>query len=114
MQKTEERENINIYRNVFRKIVESHTKKLLKREEFEKVIKIELDKRDDKNTDIENKNDSRKHDDENNFRHLKNNTFLKNDESEYESENYTDDESDDKKDSDDKNQVNDDFEIINN
>jgi len=100
MQETREREKLNTYRNVFKTIVHSHIKKLLKQEEYEKDMKIELDKRDNKNTNIENKNDSNKN--ENCFRHLKNNTFLKSDESEYKSENYTNDETNDE-DNDDEN-----------
>ena len=101
MQKAEEREKFNIHRNVFKMIVYFHIEKHLKQEEYRKNMKIELNKLDNKNIDIENENDSSKNDDENNFRHSKNNTFLKSDESEYKNKDYTDDETDDKKNSDD-------------
>lgn len=126
MQKAEERENVNIYRDVFKRIVKSHIEKLLKREEFEKDIKIKLDKRDENiDIDIESRNDNSENDNENDFRYFENNTFLKSDESECESENYINDETDDEKDSDneidsddekdsnDENQVNDKSEVIN-
>ncbi len=103
MQKARKREKSNAYRNVFKTIVYSHIKKLLKQEKYEKDMKIELDKRDDKNINIKNKNDSNKNDGENDFRHLENNTFLESDESKYGSENYIDDETNDEEDSDDKN-----------
>lgn len=112
MQNAEERERLDIFRSVFKNIVQFHIEKLLKQEECRKDINIEFSKRDDENIDIESENDSSENDDANDFRHFKNNIFLKSEESEYESENYTDDESDDEKDSDDKNQENDDCEMI--
>lgn len=44
-----------------------HIEKLLKHEKYEKDLKIELDKRDNKNIDIKNKNDSNKNVNENHF-----------------------------------------------
>ena len=66
-------------------------------------MKIELNKRNDENIDIESENDSSEKNDENDFRYFKNNIFLKSDESECENEDYTNDEIDDEKNSDDEN-----------
>jgi len=112
VQEAEEREKLDAYRNVFKTIVHSHIEGLLKQEEYRKDMKIELDKRDDKNTDTESGNDSSEDDGEDGFRHLEDNTFLESDESDYGSEDYTDDETDDEEDSDDEDQVNDDSEVI--
>lgn len=70
----------------------SHIKKLLKQEKYKKIIKIELDKLDNKDINIESRNDSNEKSGENDFRHLKNNTFLESDKSGFGSENYIDDE----------------------
>jgi len=103
MQKAKKKEKFNAYRNVFKTIVHSHIERLLKQEKYKKDMKIELDKRDNKNINIESRNDSNENDDKNDFRHLKNNTFLKSDESNYESEDYTNDETNDEEDSDNEN-----------
>jgi len=81
--------------------VHSHIEKLLKQEEYRKII--ELGKLDNKDIDIESGNNTSEKDGGDNFRHLKNNTFLESDKSGFESENYTDNETNNKKDSDNKN-----------
>jgi len=120
VQEAEGRENANIYRDVFKRIVESHIEELLKREEFRKDIKIELGKRDeDTDTDTESRNDSSEDGSGDGFRYFENNTFLESDESGCGSKDYTDGEtdneedSDDEGDSDDEDQVDDKSEVIN-
>ncbi len=67
MQEAREREKFDAYRNVFKTIVHSHIKGLLKQKKYEKDMKIELDKRDNKNIDIKSGNNSNKNDDKNDF-----------------------------------------------
>ncbi len=114
MQEAGGREKPNTYRNVFKTIMHSHIKELLKQEDYGKDMKIELSKRDDRDTDTESRNDSSKDGDGDGFRHLEDNTFLESDESGYGSEDYTDDETNDEEDSDDEDQVDDDTEVIDN
>jgi len=106
------REKPDTYRNVFKTIVHSHIEELLKQEDYGNDMKIELGKRDDRDTDTESGNDSSEDGDGDGFRHLEDNTFLESDESGYGSEDYTDDETDDEEDSDDEDQVDDDTEVI--
>ncbi len=102
VQEAGEIEKPNTYRNVFKTIVHSHIEELLKQEEYEKAMKIELDKLDNEDTNIESGNDSSEESGEDDFRHLEDNTFLESDESGFGSENYIDDETNDE-DNDDEN-----------
>jgi len=113
VQEAEGRENPDIYRDIFRKIVESHIAKLLKQEEYGKDMKIGFGKQ-DKDTDTKSRNDSNKEDSRDGFQHFEDDTFLESDESGCGSEDYTDDETDNKEDSDDKDQEDDDYKVINN
>ncbi len=107
VQEAEGRENADIYRDVFRKIVESHITRLLKQEEYGKDMEIEFGKQDE-DTDTESGNDSSEEGGGDGFRHFEDDTFLESDESGCGSEDYTDDETDDEKDSDDEDQEDDD------
>jgi len=100
VQEAEGRENPDIYRDVFRKIVESHIEELLKQEESGKDMKIELGKRDE-DTDTESGNDSSEDGGGDGFRDFEDNTFLESEECGYGSEDYTEDETDDEEDSED-------------
>ncbi len=106
------RERPDIFRSVFKNIVQSHIEELLKQEECRKDINIEFSKRDDEDTDTESGNDSSEDGGADGFRHFEDNTFLESEGSGYGSEDYTDDESDDEEDSDDKDQEDDDCEVI--
>jgi hypothetical protein len=106
------RENPDIYRDVFKMIVESHIEELLKQEGCSKDINIEFGKRDDEDTETESGNDSSEDSGGDGFRHLEDNAFLESDGTEYGSEDYTDDETDDEEGSDDEDQVDDDCEVI--
>ena len=110
VQEAEGRENPDIYRDVFRKIVESHIAKLLKQGEYGKDMEIELGKQDE-DTDTESGNDSSEEGGGDGFRYFENNTFLESDESGCGSEDYTDGETDDEEDSDDEDQDDDDCEV---
>lgn len=112
MQKTKEKENLDIYRDIFKTIVHFYIEKILKQKKYEKNMKIELNKRDNENINIENENNNNEKNNENDFWYFENNIFLKNDESECESENYINNEIDNKKNNDDENQINDNFEMI--
>jgi len=112
-------EKPNTYRNVFKTIVHSHIEELLKQEEYEKAMKIELSKLDNEDIDTKSGNDTSEKGGANDFRHLEDNTFLESDESGFGSEDYIDDEIDDEEDSDDEDhsddedQEDDDCEVIN-
>lgn len=110
-QEAEGRENPDIYRDVLRKIVESHIEELLKQEESGKDVKIEPGKRDE-DTDTESGNDSSEEGGGDGFPYFEDNTFLESDESGCGSEDYTDDRTDDEEDSDNEDQVDDDCEVV--
>ena len=99
MQKVEGRENANIYRDVFRKIIKSYIEKLLKQKESGKDIKIELK---DKDTNTESKNNNNKDGNEDDFRDFEDNTFLESEKSKYRSEDYIENEIDNKENNEDK------------
>jgi len=112
MQDAEEREKLNIYRDVFQTIVQVHVEEQLKQEECREDMIFEHSKRDDENIDTESGNDSSENGAGDGFQHFEDNTFVKSDESEFGSEDYADDENDDEEDSDDENQNDDDYEVI--
>lgn len=105
-------EKPDVYRDVFKTIVESHIRGLLKQVELSKDRNIGFGKGDDEDTDTESGNDSSEDGGGDGFRHFEDNAFLESEESGDGSEDYTDDESDDEEDSDDEDQVDDDCEVI--
>ena len=96
------RENPDTYRDIFKTIIYSHIKKLLKQKEYGKDIKIEFNKRGNKDTDTESKNNNNKEGGGDSFRYFKDNTFLESDKGKYGSEDYINNETNYKEDSDDK------------
>ena len=74
-----------------------HIKNLLKEKEYEKDMKIELSKQNNKKIDIKSENNSSEKNDENNFQYFDNSIISKSDESKCKSKDYTNDKTDDNK-----------------
>ena len=77
-------------------------------------MKIELGKRDNKDTDTESRNNSNENSNGDSFRYFEDNIFLESNKSRYRSKDYIDNKIDNEEDSDDKDQVDNNSEVIDN
>ena len=114
VQETGWRENPDTYRDIFKIIIYSYIEDLLKWEEYGKDMKIELGKRDNKDTDTESRNNSNEDSNGDSFRYFEDNIFLESNKSRYRSKDYIDNKIDNEEDSDDKDQVDNNSEVIDN